>query len=224
MYGKVKLTKRDLKEDKFATFMLTSKSRLQDSWQFVVIGIVIAVLFVVALVYYLDAEDTKSAEAGQKMSQAMLDYRGGNNQVAILTLNQLLEEYADNPVVDDATYMLGKINYSTRNYPEAIRYWELYLKNFPQDLLYRASALAGIGACYEDQGDYVQAAQQFSNAIDEFPDGPQVGDYAFNAMRNYLTTGDSEQALAFYERIREDFRGTVLARKADRTFAEKSQN
>lgn len=224
MYGKVKLTKRDLKEDKFATFMLTSKSRLQESWQFVVIGVVIAVLFVVAVVYYLDSLETKTAEAGQKMAQAMLDYRGGNNQVAILTLNQLLEEYADDPVVDDATYMLGKINYATRNYPEAIRYWELYLKNFSQDSLYRASALAGIGACYEDQGDFVQAAQKFNEALDEYPDGPQIGDYAFNAMRNFLTIGDKERGLAFYEQIKENFRGTVLARKADRTFAEKSQN
>lgn len=224
MYGKVKLTKRDLKEDKFATFMLTSKSRLQDSWQFVVIGIVIAVLFVVAMVFYMDSQDIKASEAGQKMSRAMIDYRSGNNQVAILTLNQLLEEYADDPVINDATYMLGKINYSTRNYSEAIRYWELYLKNFSQDLLYRASALAGIGACYEDQGDYVQAAQQFSNAIDEYPEGPQVGDYAFNAMRNYLTTGDKKLGRAFYERIKEDFRGTLLAQKADRTFAEKYQN
>ena len=63
MQTKVKLTKRQLKEDKFTTFMLTAKDRLQENWQFYVIALLAIVLVVVGGVYFLNQGKARQQEA-----------------------------------------------------------------------------------------------------------------------------------------------------------------
>ena len=220
MHQKVKITKRQLKEDKFTTFMLQSKDRLQESWQFFVIGVVVVILAVVAVVYYFQSKTKSADEAAAKFSQALMDYRSGNNQVAVLSFAQLVEDYGNQPVAEYATYLLGNANYRQRNYAEAIRYYEEYLGRYKGDSLVRAGAQAGIAGCFEDQGKYQEAAQKYEQAIAEYPDGPQVGDYHVGAMRCYLAAGDKEKAKEHLDVIRENYPETALLQRADREAAE----
>ena len=107
MHQKVKITKRQLKEDKFTTFMLQSKDRIQESWQFFVIGAVAVVLIVVGIVYYYDSQGKAETESATTFAQALQDYRGGNTQVALLSFAQIVEDYGDQPVAEYSTYLLG---------------------------------------------------------------------------------------------------------------------
>jgi TolA-binding protein len=220
MHQKVKITKRQLKEDKFTTFMLQSKDRIQESWQFFVIGAVVVVLAVVAVVYFFESKNKASEEAGAKFAQALMDYRSGNNQVAVLSFAQLVEDYGDQPVAEYATYLLGNANYRQRNYEEAIRYYEEYLSRYKGDSLVRAGAQAGIASCQEDQGQLLEAAQKYEQAIAEYPDGPQAGDYHIGAMRCYLAAGDKDKAREHMDYIRENYEGTSLLQRANREAAE----
>ncbi len=220
MHQKVKITKRQLKEDKFTTFMLQSKDRLQESWQFFVIGAVVVILAVVAVVYYFQSKTKAADEAGSKFAQALMDYRAGNNQVAVLSFAQLVEDYGDQPVAEYATYLLGNANYRQRNYAEATRYYEAYLKQYKGDSLVRAGAQAGLAACMEDQALYKEAAQKYEQAIAEYPDGPQIGDYHLGAMRCYLAAGDKEKAREHMDVIQESYAGTTLLDRANREAAE----
>ncbi|MCK4574279.1 MAG: tetratricopeptide repeat protein [candidate division Zixibacteria bacterium] len=222
MQPKVKLTKRQMKEDKFTPFMLTSKQQFLENWQFYVIGVVILILVVVASSYYFDAKEQSRVDAAAQYAQALADYRNGNTQVAIMSFNQLLEDYSDDEVADQATYLLGKINYDSKNYPEAIRYYEMYVSKFKTSMLTRSAALAGIAASYENQGDYLNAALKFGAACDEYPTGPLCGDYHAGAMRNYIETGDIEKARSHLDIIKEKFGGSTLEARAIRLFSEKS--
>jgi TolA-binding protein len=220
MHQKVKITKRQLKEDKFTTFMLQSKDRLQESWQFFVIGAVVVVLAVVAVVYFFESKTKASEEAGAKFAQALMDYRGGNNQVAVLSFAQIVEDYGDQPVAEYATYLLGNANYRQRSYEEAIRYYQEYLSRYKGDLLVRSGALAGIAACREDQGQYQEAADRYEAAIAEYPDGPQIGDYHLSAMRCFLAAENKDKASEHLNVLRDSFPGTQLAERANRRAAE----
>ena len=220
MHQKVRITKRQLKEDKFTTFMLTSKDRLQDSWQFVVIGIVAVILVVVAVVYYFDVQRSSADEAGMKFAQALMDYRSGNNQVAVLSFAQLVEEYGDQPAAEYSTYLLGISNYRQRNYDEAVRYYEEYLTRYKGDLLVRAGALAGVAACYEDQGRFPEAMEKYEQAISEYSSGPQIGDYHLGAMRCAAGAGNSEKAREHLAFIQQEYKGTQLVEIATKLAAE----
>ena len=222
MYGKVKLSKRQIKEDKFMAFVLNTKQQFMENWQFYVIGIIVVILAVIAVIYYNNSRQAKAQQAAQQFSQALSDYRSGKTQVAIMSFTQILDDYPSDIVAEEATFLLGNINLKSKNYPEAIRYYEMYLKKYKKNKLNRAASLAGIASCYENQTKYTDAAQKFIAAYNEYPDGPLVGDYQISAMRNYLLAGDIEQAKQNLKIIEDKFKGTDLEKRAVRLFTEKS--
>ena len=224
MYGRTKLTKRQMKEDKFTVFMLNAKNQVIDNWQYLVVGLVVVVLAVTGTVYYFNSRQAQKQGAANRFARALMDYRSGNNQVAIMGLNQVVEEYGGDEVTEYAVFLLGNINYEIRNYPEAIRYFELYLSKYRKSRFNRAAALAGIASSLENQGQYREAAEKFVAAYDEYPTGPMIGDYQISAMRNFLEAGEIDQAETYLELITNEFDGTDLADRAVRLFSEKSRS
>jgi TolA-binding protein len=223
MYNKVKLTKRQIKEDKFTTFMLTTKEYVQQNWQFFAIGLVVLVLIITGFSYYVSSQSNRTQEAAVRFARALLDYRNGNAQVAILSFSQILDNYGSDDVAEQSTFLLGKLNFESRNYPEAIRYFNLYLSRFKDNNMNRAASLAGIAASNENQGQYAVAAQKYAEAFDEYPDGPLSGDYQYSTMRCFLEAGDLVKAKEHFDRIKELYPGTNLVNRATRMYAEKGQ-
>jgi len=224
MYGKTKLTKRQMKEDKFTVFMLNAKNQVLDNWQYLVVGLVVVILAVTGTVYYFNSRQAQKQEAASRFARALMDYRAGNNQVAIMGLNQVVEEYGGDEVAEQAILLLGNINYETRNYPEAIRHFEMYLSKYRKSPFNRTAALAGIASSLENQGQYREAAEKFVAAYNEYPNGPMIGDYQMSAMRNFLEGGEVDQAKTYLELITNEFDDTDLADRAVRLFSEKSRS
>lgn len=224
MYGKVKLSKRQIKEDKFTAFMLHAKHQLEENWQFYLIGVVVVILAVVATIYYTNNRETRKQDAADRYAAAVREYRTGNTQLATMGLNELVEEYSGDQSAEQALFLLGNINLETRNYAEAIRFYQMYVDKYRDNKLNRAAAFAGMAASQENQGAYPDAAKQFAAAYDSYPDGPMAGDYQMSAMRCYLAANDSAQARAHLDVIKDKFKGTDLEKKAVRLFTEKTES
>ncbi len=222
MQSKVKLSKRQIKEDKFTTFMLTSKQRLADNWQFFVIGGVVVLLAIVGIAYFISSGASAQDEAGQMFARGMTEYRSGNRQVSLTTFQQILDEHGSNQVAQKSTYMLGQVNYELRNFTEAQRYWNMYLEKFGDNKLDRAAALAGLGASFEEQSDFAQAAAKFVEAVAELPDGPMAPYYHTGAMRNYLAANQADKAREQLDVLKEKFPETDAYMRAARYYAEKT--
>ncbi|PWB76388.1 hypothetical protein C3F09_00005 [candidate division GN15 bacterium] len=221
MHGKVKLTKRQIKEDKFATFMLTAKNRLEENWQIYVIGAVAIILAVVAVVYYFNSSQSAKEDAAKKYAEALANAGSGNNQVAILNLSQIVEQNADAATTRQSVFMLGQLNLQSRNYPEATRYFEQYVSKYRDDKLTYAAALAGLGVCAENQGQYADAAAKYQQAADAYPGGPSEGDFLASAVRSFLEAGDVDKARAQLNVLKGKYRNSELTSSAERLFAEK---
>lgn len=202
--------------------MLNAKNQITDNWQFYAIGVIIIILIVVAITYYLDSQKTKSAEATELYSQAVLQYSGGNTQIALVTLNQLVDDFTGEEAAKKATYLLGNINLQTNNYPEAIRYFQIYTSTYSENKLNLAASYAGMATAYENQGQYTEAEQNYIKAVDVYPGGPLAGDYLYGAMRTALLNGNSTQAETYKNRIEDEFPNTDLARKAVLLFTEQT--
>jgi outer membrane protein assembly factor BamD (BamD/ComL family) len=225
MQGKVKLSKRQMKEDKFTTFMLTSKDRLQteleDKWQYYVIGLVVVVVLIWAAAWYFDRQADLEIEASEALAQAVLAHQsGGSDQLAIMALTQVIDNYGTTAMAEQAVYLLGNLNLGTRNYEEAESFYRRYLSDFSGSKLNRAAAYAGIAAVQEDQGMYAEAAASFVQAAQEYPGGPLEGDYELGAVRNYLAVGDLALAEQRQAVLEENHAGTDWARQATRLLAE----
>lgn len=220
MYGKVKLTKRQIKEDKFTGFMLNLKHQFMESWQYFVIGLIIVILLITAVFYYKSNQEAKDIETGDQYSRALLDYRNGEKQMAILGLSTLIESAGNSKLADQATFLLGKINLESRNYTEATRYFEIYLNKFKNNKVNRAASKAGIGTAQENQGQYAEAAIMFKEAFVEDTIGPLASDYQVSALRNYLYASDFENAKLQFGVIKRLYEGTTLYSRAARIYFE----
>ena len=227
MQSKMKLTKRQVKEDRFTTFMLTSKDKLQgefeSNWQYYIIGFAVVVVLIWALAWQSDRQSAKDIEAADALSRAQSNHvNGGDKQISILEFSQILEDYGNSDAAGQATYMLGNLNLETRNYAEAINFYQNYLNDFGRDALDRAAAFAGIAAAQEDQGLYVEAAASFVQAAGVAEDGPLAPDYELGAIRNYLANGDTGPAEARLTILEEKYEGTDWVNRGKRLLAEKS--
>jgi TolA-binding protein len=223
MQNKVKISKRQLKEDKFTTFMLDSKDRLMETWQFWVIGLVAVVLVVAAIIYYSSSQSTRANEASEKFANAVMDYRSGSSQIAILSLTQVVDDYGSTPIAEQATFLLGKINLESKNYAEATRWFDHYISMNTGNHLDRAASYAGLAACQEEQGNFTDAAARYEEAVKAYLDGPLESDYLTSAMRNYLLGGDIAKAQEKLDKIQQDYPNTDIAQRAARLFSEKGQ-
>ena len=224
MYEKVKLTKRQIKEDHFTAFMLNFKHVLQGNWQYFAIGAVVIVLAVVGIFYYVNSVKDKDLLAATQLAQATMQYRQGNSQVAILSLADILTKYGGTGYAEQATFMLGRVNLETRNYEESKLYFEKYLEQYKDNALNRAASMAGLGVTFENQGKYTEAAEMYSKAVADYPESAILPDLHFGAMRNYLLAGQKDKAKEHFDIINEKFPGTEMAVNAARLFYEKSQN
>ncbi len=221
--GKVKLSKRQIKEDKFTTFVLSTKQQVQDNWQFLAIGAVIVVLLIVAVVYYMDSKTSSVNESALDYAKAIGEYRSDNKLVASNMLQQIISDNKNEQITEKSTFMLGKIYYDMRNYTEAIRFWEQYVAQYKTNILDVSAAYAGIASSYENQGQYAQGAEFFQKAINAYTDGPLEGDYYTGSMRNYLLAGDKENAKLQLDMMEEKFDETDLYIRAARYYGEKLQ-
>lgn len=223
MHGKVKISKRQIKEDKFTTLMLTTKDRLAENWQFVAIGAVAVILIITAITYYINANRSAQEEASERFARALLDYRNNEKQIAILSLNSIIEDFSGSDVAEQATLYLAKLNFLDRNYVEATRFYQAYLDTYQNNRLNRATAMAGLAACHENQGQYADAASMFSAAADENPGGPLEGDYLLGALRNYLESDQAALAREKLDIIAEKYKGTEFDQLAERLMYEKGK-
>ena len=223
MYEKVKLSKRQIKEDKFTTFILSSKQQVQDNWQFLAIGLVIVILLVVAVAYYFENKTAAVNESALDYAKAVGEYRSDNKLVASNMFQQIVTDNKDDQITEKSLFMLGKINFDMRNYTEAVRYWEEYISKYKTNKLNISSAYAGIGASYENQGQYTQGAENFLKAAEIDSDGPLIGDFYTGAMRNYLLAGDKVKAKEQLDIIKEKFDESDLYIRAARYYGEKLQ-
>ena len=220
MQGRVKITKRQIKEDHFTTFMLTARDRFFENWVPVTVGALAVVVAIVAVVFYANSREASAREAADRYAQAMTEYRSGNRDAAMISLQNMIDEYAGGNVAEQATYVLGRMYLLDRNYPEAMRYYQLFIDNFKDSHLHRAASFGGLAICHENQGESALAAAKFEEAIAADPDGPNVGDYHLGALRNYLTAGDEASARIKVDALQADFAGSQWEQTGLRLFYE----
>jgi TolA-binding protein len=199
MGTKVKITKRDIKEDKFTTSMLLAKDWLSERWQIVAIAAVVVIVVIVAIVYFSNLQKERAQLGSEQLSQAVLKMRQMNYQEAIIDFARIADEFGGG-VASRAQFYLANAHYDSRNYEEAITNYQKYLDKYGNDdPLTSSSAIAGVAACMENQQQYLAAGDKYLEAIAFYPKTATAADYYLGSVRCYVLAGDSaraEQALS----------------------------
>ena len=63
---------------------------------------------------------------------AYVDYQKGNFDLAVAGFKDLIEQFPDKPLTDDAVYMIGECYYSQKKYDQAIEQFDDLIIGYPQ--------------------------------------------------------------------------------------------
>jgi len=213
MGTKVKISKQKMKEDKFTTTMLQWRDWILDNWQVLALVGAVVVLAVVGIVYYTGIRQTKGIEGSQKLAQAVDKMYRQNYQLAIVELNEVVDNYSGH-VAALAQFHLGNAYYESKNYDEAINSFEKYISKYHEDKLKTASAIAGVAAALEGKQEFQGAAEKYLEAEQYYPGAPGASAYLLGAVRNFVNVDQKEMAREALDRLRETFPGSEQLRTA----------
>jgi TolA-binding protein len=213
MRTKVKLTKQQIKEDKFTNYMLLSRDWILNNWQIIAIVGAILIISIVAVIYYSKMQGGKKTEASERLSRAVSELRRQNYQVAILELKSIADEQGGD-IGATALISLASGYYDSKNYDEAINSFKKYIDDYRSDPLMTASALAGIALSLENKREYLAAGDKFVEAIKSLPDSPGVPDYYVGAVRNFALGGEITKAESMLNELKEKYPGSDFIQTA----------
>ena len=212
-----KLTKEEIKEDKFINFVLQCYTSLKDNVRTISIALAVVIVGVVAYIVYTHNQETKDAEAAVSLIDAVEVYKEAESnfldvsspseteedtedeastekatfQDAEEKFKLIFEKYQNTALADKARYDYAKTLYYQAKYPEARAQFEQVIKTHkPENQIYALYAQKAVGNCYEQEGDYTNAISAYDARA--FPSTPQL---ATEIRQFVITNAKFNQAL-----------------------------
>jgi TolA-binding protein len=116
----------------------------------------------------------------------------------------LLEEYPDSGLIDDALFLIGKSNYRMKNYRDAVRYMDNVLVNFPNSQ-FRQEALYLKSLAHLSLGEEQVALDQFRLLRENYPDGRFGIEALYRLGDAYRDEERYDEAVRYYEQYLKDY-------------------
>jgi len=215
-----RITKKEIKQDKFVTFSLKLSEWVQKHLNrlLIVAGTVIVAAAVIA--FFVSSHGKSERRASELFGKANLELQSGNISAAVSNLQTLVSQHGGSKMAGQATYYLASAYYYGRDYAQAQTWFEKYLSQYGQDIMLASSAQAGIADCYLQRGDYVQAGEGFLKAVSVYPLGFMAPQYLLQAAGAYVRAGQSERAREALDKIVSDYPDSREVRRAKMKLAE----
>jgi len=214
MAKNIKINKREMKEDKFTTFMLQSKDMVTQHWMYFVGALVLIFAIVLAVGYFKDSQAKAEVAAGELYSKATSSYLQGNFNGAVVDYQAVVENYGSSSYGKQALFELANSYYGAKRYDQAKATYEQYVAKYKDDKFFNASAIAGIAASLVGLGDFAAAADKYRDAADAYPEFELAGDYLVKSLYFYLKADNTESAKVVLARIKNDYKGSTTDHEA----------
>ena len=201
---KKKITKQDLKEDKFVKFTLQAKTYLDENSKqvfYMVSGILVVTLLIIVFVY---AHNAKVEEARAQLGIAQVEYSNLNYDKVITRLESLIESYSGTNEADQGMFLLANVLYQKERYEESKNYFEKFIDSYSGSDILLASGIAGLAACYEKEKLFAEAAESYSKAASTAPDFVESDNYLYLSGICFSKAGDTIKAIEKFEYLVEN--------------------
>lgn len=208
MRQKVRISKQEMKEDKFTTFMLLAKEYVVDNWTFFAAGVAAVVILVAGMSLLDSSRSEQNRQADVIYERAMGEIVGRSYQMAVVDFKMILDEYGSSRRASLAAFNLANAYFQQRNYSEAQAAFQNYLDNYDGDEYYTTSALSGVASCLQASGDLVGAADKYREAAEKYDDFKLSGDFYLRALKCYVKAGKLESAKVMLAKIEKNYKGT----------------
>lgn len=198
---KKKITRKELKEDKFVTYTLQVKSFLEENSKQVFMAVVGILAVIVIIIVFFHVHSQNQEEARAQLGIAQIEYNNQNYNKAIPRLEKLINEYGSTSEADQGLFLLANILYQQEKYEEAKNYFEQFVDSYSGSKILIASGYAGLAACYETEENYQNAAELYNKAAKEAPDFVESDNYLYLSGICFNKAGDKASAIKKFEEL-----------------------
>jgi predicted negative regulator of RcsB-dependent stress response len=219
-HAKRRLTKHQLKEDAFTTAIFSAREWVDQNLRLVLLAVGGAVA-VIAIVWGITAYvQNRQAAAAALFGQAGVELRANNLSAAIITLQQLVDDYGGSSVAGLACFQLADAHYRQRNFDDARVAYQRYLDAYGNDDMLVASAWAGLAAIDEHNNDFKAGAEKNIRAASFDLGSFLAPEYLNHAIRCAISADDSSMALEAFNLLMENTENTRAVNLARQTLVE----
>ncbi len=199
---KVKLTKHQMKEDKLVTTTFQFTEYIQKhSKEFLIAGAGVVVVILIAL-FFISSNRARNQKALELLGKARVELEAGEFQQATTGLQTIWRSYGGTKAAQEALYLLGNAYYYSRDYDQALRFFQDFVKKYPEaDPLLLSGAYSGIGDCHMQIKEYSQSAEDYLKAADKNPDDFVVPNLLLLSAQAYSYANQPDKAKEIYEKI-----------------------
>jgi len=212
-----RLTKRQIKEDKFVSSLLKSQeyfSQHKSQIILILLGVLVAVLIVIFLVtssrqareraaneygaanmYIREFYGTYERDANQDgVPDGSLDSALTILKNARTEFEEVLRKHGGSKQAKFATFYLASIYFQLSEFEKAEDHYQRFLDKYFIDKNFEASAKSGIAGCRESMGDLESAGKMYLEVAQNYPDFSQRVDILYKATINLAKAGLKEEA------------------------------
>lgn len=218
---KKKITKKEIKEDTLVTTYFQAQSWFEANRKRVSTAFTVLVVAAVAVWFYWNNHTAQNQAATSDLGKILRYYDQGNYELAIngspreniRGLRQIVDEYGGTASGDLAAFYLANSYDALGDHTKALEY---YRQADVSDPSVEASVTAGIAACLETQGQYLEAARAFEKAARNDQLKVLAPEYLSRAGSCYLQAGEKEKAAEVLKTLKTAHPTSPFAREADR--------
>jgi len=201
------ITRQKIKEDKFVTQTLQIADWIKKHQRPLLAGAVGIVVVGVLITSWITARRSAEQEASLLVLQAGIALDEGRSDQARVHLEAAQDRFQGSESAGRALLMLAGLHYQEGRIDTARVSYDDYLRKYSKSRLLTAAARAGLAACLESEGDWLQAARLWQQAAEEVRNEAISPQYYLQAARCYREAGRATEALNLYDRIRRDYPG-----------------
>lgn len=165
-------------------------------------SIVFVVVFIITLI--LVFTEGKKKDSINAYDVALTALRN-NSPEALDLLEKVAIDYRSSNNAADALIKLGNSYFNQKDFDSSEKFYAQYIDKYGDDPIYTFNAYNGIGAIYEERGDYQKAGEMYEKFISKNNNSVFLPMMYLNAGKAYFYSGDKNAAKRNFIKITENF-------------------
>ncbi|MFC1557978.1 tol-pal system YbgF family protein [candidate division KSB1 bacterium] len=211
---KKRITKHELKEDKLVTYTFKANAYIQKNIKSILYGTIgTAVIVFLVLSYYYSNKRTE-ATAMAEVGKAQIVYESGNYNIAKDVFEEVIIKHTGEKGAGIAVYYAGDCYFKLGDLNKAKEYFRKYLDEYNDNKILANSSASGLGACLEEEEQYLEAAKQYKTALEKYNTEFLAPKNLINMARCYELAGNKEEAKNAYKVIIEQYSSSIYVTEA----------
>lgn len=217
-----RITKRQIKQDKFVTTYFKTVDFINQNSKAVTIGFVALMAIIVLFMLMARSKQTAELKASEQLARANTEISQNNLTQAIDILLNMVDNYSGTNSAENGMYLLAYTYYQKGEYEKAQSYFEKYLDDYGDNELLASSGYSGLAASLEQQGKFSEAAQWYEKGANKFSEHFNAPQQWIDAGRCYSLANQKDKAKVCYKMLVEKYPESTLKNDAELYLAKMS--